>query len=50
MAAVRHLGLVICVWITYKEYLEFFIVVLNVVRIGALVLIIHQFQYFANLA
>ena len=51
MAAVRHLGFAERMfWTTHEEYLVFFISVQNLVEIGAVVLIIRKFSYFAHLA
>ena len=38
------------VWTTHEEYLEVFVSLQNLVRIGAVVLITCQFQYFVRYA
>jgi len=52
MAAVRHLGFVVCMYIrtTHEGHLVDFIAVQNLVGIGAVVLIICTFIDFASLA
>ena len=50
MAAVRHLGFVICVRTTYEGHLTVFIAVQNLVGIDAVVLIICMFFDFTSLA
>ena len=49
MAAVRHLGFVICVRTTYEGHLTVFIAVQNLVAIDAVVLIICMFFDFTSL-
>ena len=43
MAAVRQLGFVSRVWATQEEYLIVFVIMQNLVIIGAVVLIIYKF-------
>jgi len=50
MAAVRHLGFVMCVRTTHEGHLVVFIAVQNLVGIDAVVLIICMFFDFTSLA
>ena len=50
MAAVRHLGFVMCVGTTHKGHLVVFITVQNLVGIDAVVLTLCTFFDFASLA
>jgi len=50
MAAVRHLGFVMCVWTTHEGHLVVFIIVQNLVGIDAVGLIICMFFDFSSLA
>jgi len=46
----RILDMLDAFWDTYKEYLEVFFIVQNLIGIAAVVLTVQKFEYFAHLA